>query len=269
MAGGDVRGTRDDWTTGPPKAQWPIATTLWKGIETRPGPLARKPTSRVSLCDTTRQSSPSTKRTNPRPPGSPAPIRRLRRADHHGGHGDAHLSPLPPFVHIFFSLWGPVGGGGLARTHGAFPEGPTSYHCCPRHRRVTCTAARRSAMRRGGHSSIEGSRERMMRHLCICLRSAALHCTSRHHHLGRTDQTTPLDVSRCLPWASGCGTATTQIGPALQTHASEPERDHLESVVSAAHQQTWQLAARATATAAGGCSRAEQESGQLSISSVF
>ena len=65
-----------------------------KGIETRPGPLARKPTSRVSLCDTTRQSAPSTKRTSPRPPGSPRPIRRLRRADH-GGPGDAHL---------FFSL---------------------------------------------------------------------------------------------------------------------------------------------------------------------
>lgn len=132
MAGGDVRGTRDDWTTGPPKAQWPIATTLRKGIETRPGPLARKPTSRVSLCDTTRQSSPSTKRTNPRPPGSPAPIRHLRRADHHGGHGDAHLPPLPPFVYIFFSLWGPVGGGGLARTHGAFPRGANILSLLPK-----------------------------------------------------------------------------------------------------------------------------------------
>lgn len=149
--------------------------------------LARKPTSRVSLCDTTRQSSPSTKRTNR---GLPVrrPIRRLRRADHNGGHA-LTSSPHTPFV--FFSLFGARAGGGLAKTHGAFPRGANILSLLPKttegHMYICASVDDAS----GGHSSIEGSRERMMRHLCICL-----HKSQTHHGKDTTSDAPAKHASR-------------------------------------------------------------------------
>ena len=103
----------------------------------------------------------------------------------------------------------------------------------------------------GGHSSIEGSRERMMRHLCICLHKSRHTWTRPRHHLrctGHTLRACFVNVSRCRRGqvdVAISGTATTQIGPALQTHASEPGR-------TSSCQQLTNLAARSKSDGDGG-----------------
>jgi hypothetical protein len=156
------------------------------------------------------------------------PIRRLRRANHDGGHGALTSSP-PPFCIFSLSL-GPGRGVSRGRTAHS-PEGPTSYHCCPRHRRVTCTAARRSAMHRVAIHQSRGSRERMMRHLCICLHKSQTHTAKTPPRTHRPS--TPLESSMLVAaavgeWIRHCNNPnwTCPTNACIRTR-----KDQLESVV--------------------------------------
>lgn len=164
-----------------------------QSIETRPGPLGAE-THIAGLIVRHHKTIVAVDQEN-KPAASRVarPIRRLRRADHHGGHGDAHLLPsLPPFV-FFSSPLGPGRGGGLARTHGAFPRGANILSLRPKTPEGHMYSCASVGDASGSHSSIGGSRERMMRHLCICLRSAAaLHKSTPPPRTHRPDHT-----SRC------------------------------------------------------------------------
>lgn len=253
--------SRDDWTTGPPKAQWPIATSLWKASRLGLVPWGGNP-HRGSHCATPQGNRRRRPREQTRGLPGHRPIRRLRRADTTAA-TETLTFPLPPPFCVFFSLWGPVGGG-LARTHGAFPRGAnilSSRPKTPEGHMYSCASVGDASGWPFINRGLARAHDEALVHL------SALCCTAQ---VDTTTSDAPARPHLSMLVAACRGRVDAALRqpkldlPYKRMHPNLEGPARVGGVSSSP--TTWQLAARATATAAGGCSRAEQESEQLSIS---